>query len=88
MTTQTNETALDAFLEKRSEFDQLIARLAALSEDHFFGAEPEEINWNHVGTLAGWTALLRRVADMAFGEGEYATTPDRAPGVSPRQRVT
>src|SRR5260370_24685383 len=73
----TNDKALDAFLEKRNEFDKLIARLAALSEDHFFGAEPEEINWGHVGTLTEWTALLRRVADAAFGEGEH-TEPQAA----------
>ena len=76
------DAALDAFIEKKAEFNALIARLAALSEDHFFGAEPEEINWGHVGALAEWTALLRRVADAAFGEGEHAATPDRAPGVS------
>src|SRR5258708_38702283 len=100
----TNDKALDAFLEKRNEFDKLIARLAALSEDHFFGAEPEEINWGHVGTLTEWTALLRRVADAAFGEGGH-TEPKAAMArlgegkgrsreegvrmrISPRRRVT
>jgi hypothetical protein len=64
--------ALDAYISKKAEFDALIARLAVLSEDHFFGVGPDEINWGHVGALSGWTALLRRAADAAFGEGEHA----------------
>lgn len=49
MTTQ--RTALDAFIARKAEIDAMIARLQALSADHF-GADPDAINWGHVGSLS------------------------------------
>ena len=67
----TNEKALDAFIAAKTEIDAMLARLAALSADHF-ETHPDEINWGHVGTLNHYSAKLREITDMAFREGEHA----------------
>ena len=69
--TATNEKALDAFIAAKTEIDAMLARLAALSADHF-ETSPDEINWGHVGTLNHYRAKLREITDMAFNEGEHA----------------
>ena len=68
---QDNTKALDAFLAAKFEIDAMLARLAALSADHF-ETSPDEINWGHVGTLNHYSAKLREITDMAFREGEHA----------------
>jgi hypothetical protein len=65
------EQALAAFVSKKAEIDAMLARLQALSEDHF-GYSPDEITWSHVGTLEHYSELLRRITDSAFHEGEHA----------------
>jgi len=64
-------SALDAFIAKKAEIDAILARLMDLSHDHF-NVHPDEIHWGHVGNLDSYAALLRRVRDAAFQEGEYA----------------
>ena len=64
-------TALDAFIARKAEIDTMLDRLKALSADHFNVAS-DEINWGHVGTLAHYAELLKRVTDSAFKEGEHA----------------
>ncbi len=64
-------TALDAYIARKAEIDMMLARLTALSDDHF-GVGPDEINWGHVGTLAHYAELLKRITDSAFKEGEHA----------------
>jgi len=66
-----NDAALDAFITAKTEIDAMLARLAALSADHF-DYSPEEVNWGHVGTLDHYRARLREITDMAFSEGEHA----------------
>ncbi|CDP51772.1 hypothetical protein [Devosia sp. DBB001] len=66
-----NSKALDAFIAAKTEIDAVLERLAALSADHF-ETSPNEINWDHVGTLNHYRAKLREVTDMAFSEGEHA----------------
>ena len=66
-----NTKALDAFLAAKFEIDAMLERLAALSADHF-DTSPDEINWGHVGTLAHYAELLKRITDAAFKEGEHA----------------
>ena len=66
-----NEKALDAFIAAKCEIDAMLARLAALSADHF-ETSPDEIHWGHVGTLNHYRAKLREITDSAFKEGEYA----------------
>ena len=64
-------TALDAFIAKKTEIDTMLARLKALSDDHF-NVEPERVTWGDVGTLEHYAELLKRITDSAFKEGEYA----------------
>ena len=69
--TRSSEQALAAFVSKKAEIDAMLARLQALSEDHF-GYAPDEVTWAHVGTLEHYAELLQRITDMAFNEGEHA----------------
>ena len=66
-----NNQALDAFIASKAEIDAALARLQALSDEHF-AVNPDEINWGHVGTLAHYAELLKRITDSAFREGEHA----------------
>ncbi len=66
-----NRKALDAFIAKKIEIDEMLERLTALSADHF-NVHPDEVHWGHVGTLQSHADLLRRISDAAFKEGEHA----------------
>jgi hypothetical protein len=68
---KSNEDALAAFISRKKEIDQMLARLQALSDDHF-GWTPEEVTWSHVGTLGHYAELLKRITDSAFNEGDHA----------------
>jgi len=68
---RNDDKALAAFIARKAEIDEMLARLQALSDDHF-NVAPAQVNWGHVGDI-GWTAeQLRGITDRAFGEGEYA----------------
>lgn len=69
--TRDNTAALDAFLAKKAEIDTMLARLQALSADHF-EASPDEVHWGHVGTLGSYAEQLKRITDAAFKEAEHA----------------
>ena len=64
-------TALDAYIARKIEIDTMLARLTALSDDHF-NVAPDDVDWGHVGTLAHYAELLKRITDSAFREGEHA----------------
>ena len=64
-------TAPDAYIARKAEIDTMLARLKALSDDHF-GVAPDDIDWGHVGTLSHYAELLKRITDSAFKEGEHA----------------
>jgi hypothetical protein len=66
-----NSKALDAFIAAKTEIDAMLARLAALSADHF-ETHPDEINWGDVGTLNHYASVLRQITDSAFKAGEHA----------------
>ncbi len=66
-----NAQALDAFIARKVEIDAMLARLAAFSDEHF-KVHPDEVHWGHVGTLAHYAELLKRITDSAFREGEHA----------------
>ena len=68
---QSKAQALAAFVSNKAEIDAMLARLQALSDDHF-GYAPEDVTWSHVGTLEHYTELLKRITNMAFNEGEHA----------------
>ena len=63
--------ALEAIIPKKIEIDEMLARLQALSAEHF-NAQPDEINWGHVGTLEHYASQLKELTNSAFGEGEYS----------------
>ena len=69
--TDLRRTALDAYIAKKIEIDTMLARLKTLSDEHF-NVAPDEVNWGHVGTLAHYAELLKRITDSAFKEGEHA----------------
>ena len=68
---RNHEAALAAFIGKKAEIDEMLARLQALSDDHF-GFDPEAVNWGAVGSLDHVASDLREITDFLFGEGEYA----------------
>ena len=53
---KSKEQALAAFIAKKGEIDDALARLQALSDDHFDYA-PDDITWSHVGTLEHYAEL-------------------------------
>ncbi len=63
-------TALDAYIARKAEIDTMLDRLRALSDEHF-NVSPDEVDWSHVGTLAHYAELLKRITDSAFNEGEH-----------------
>ncbi len=67
----TSQTALNAFMSHKAEFDSQITRLQALSAEHF-NVSPDDVNWGHVGDVTRYAALLRQITDAAFNEGEHA----------------
>jgi hypothetical protein len=62
---------LDAFTQRKAEIDAALARITALSDEHF-NVHPDEVTWGDVGTLAGYAELLKRITDGAFHQGEFA----------------
>ncbi|MFC3118923.1 hypothetical protein [Jhaorihella thermophila] len=64
---RTQEAALAAFVSRKAEIDEMLARLQALSEDHFWRS-PDEVNWADVGTLGHIAERLREITAFAFGE--------------------
>jgi hypothetical protein len=69
--TKLREDTLAAFVSKKAEIDAMLTRLQALSDDHF-NYSPDEVTWDHVGTLGYYAEMLKRVTDKAFNEGECA----------------
>ena len=69
--TRSNDKALAAFMARKAEIDTMLARLQALSDEHF-EANPEDINWGDVGTLVNIATKLREITDGVFSEGEFA----------------
>jgi hypothetical protein len=68
---KSREHALAAFVSKKAEIDTMLTRLQTLNDDHF-GYAPDDVTWGHVGTLAHYAELLKRITDMAFNKGEQA----------------
>jgi hypothetical protein len=68
---KSREQALAAFVSKKAEIDSMLDRIKSLSDDHF-GYAPDDISWDHVGTLGYYAEMLKRVTDSAFKEGECA----------------
>ena len=69
--TSNQEKALNAFLARKAEVDERLARLQALSDDHF-ELHPDDVNWSDVDHVAHYANLPKQITDMAFNEGEHA----------------
>ena len=67
----TNDAALAAFTARKAEIDAALVRIRPASDDHFF-ASPEDVHWGHVTALADHAALLKRITDAIYAEGEHA----------------
>ena len=63
--------ALNLFLHHKANIDALLAEIATASSNHF-DADPDAINYGHVGTLADIQTRLGEIADMIARRGEYA----------------
>ena len=66
-----NRKPLDEFIARKTEIDTMLDRLKALSDAHF-NWSPDAIDWGHIGTLAHYAELLKRITDAAFQEGAFA----------------
>ena len=66
-----NSKAVAAFIAKKAEIDAMLARLQALSDDHF-NFDPEAVNWGSVGSISSVASDLLKITDFLFGEGEHA----------------
>jgi hypothetical protein len=66
-----NSDALAAFIARKTGLDTILARIAALSAEHF-NQTPDHVTWADVGTLGGYLKGLREVSDAVFHEGEFA----------------
>lgn len=64
-------TAPQAFQAHAANIQRNLKRLQKLADEGFRVA-PTDIHWGHVGDLNEYDALLTRITDMAFREGEYA----------------
>lgn len=69
---KTNDAALAAFIARKAEIDAALGRIPAASHDYFF-ASPEDVHWGHFTTLADHAALLKRITDAIYTEGEHAS---------------
>ena len=68
---KNNAKPLDAFMHRKVEIDAALARIKALSDEHF-NVHSDEVTWGDVGTLEDYAKLLKRITDSAFHEGEFA----------------
>ena len=66
-----NANLLDAFIQRKTEIDAALARIKALSDEHF-NLHPDKVTWGDVGMLDDYAKLLKRITDSAFHEGEFA----------------
>ena len=81
--TRSNKDALAAFVQKKTEIDTMLARLQALSDEHF-GYGPDDVTWSHVGSLEHYAELLKRITDSAFQEGDQPGNPPPISTHAPR----
>jgi len=72
---KTNDDALAAFIARKAEIDAALDRVRAASDVHFF-TSPEDVHWGHVTALADHAALLKRITDTIYAEGEHARASD------------
>lgn len=70
-TNKQKEDALNAYIGKVSNIQEMIQRLTKAADDHF-DTHPDDIHWGHVGNVSGIEEQLKRICDQVFKEGEHA----------------
>jgi hypothetical protein len=68
---KSNTKPMDAFIQRKAEIDAALARIKALSDEHF-NVHLDRVTWGDVGTLEDYAKFLKRITDSAFHEGEFA----------------
>ena len=63
----TQQTALDAYLNRTAAIHAKLAQLQQLADDHF-GHDADAINWGHVGDLGRVDAALDDLLAIFGGE--------------------
>ncbi len=63
----SRKQALAAFMARKAEIDELLARLADLSGEHF-GVGPDDVTWADVGSLGCVAGRLREAVVHLCGE--------------------
>ena len=74
-------TALAAFIARKAEIDTILARLAALSAEHF-NCTPDEITWADVGTLGSYLEGSMQTRGVHYAAA--AVVPPSLAGRKPR----
>ena len=80
---RSNEDALAAFISRKAEIDAMLTRLQTLSDDHF-GYAPDEVTWDHVGTLEHYADLLKRITDRRSTKANTRHSPPLISSTPPR----
>lgn len=65
---RANDEALSAFVSKLAEINDTLDALRQAADDHF-GADPERVNWGHVGDLGWVLEQLKEVREFASRKG-------------------
>lgn len=71
MTNVNKPQAIEAFVAKKAQIDEMLARLQEFSDEHF-NVSPDEVTWTDVSTLEAFAYQLKEITDCAFRQGEYA----------------
>jgi len=69
--TMKNEKALQEFMARMAQAQELLAELQTYVDDHM-GANPDEINYGHVGSAGYMVEKLAELTYWALGRGEHA----------------
>lgn len=68
---KATETAIDRWMASYHEIGDLLAEIQA-AHDAYYEADPDAINWGHVGDLDATRKTLTDLRDRIKGLGEYA----------------
>jgi len=66
-----NEKALQEFMAKMAQAQELLAELQTHIDEHM-NESPETVNWGTVGSAGYMVEKLTELTDWAFKRGEYA----------------
>ena len=64
------KSAVVAFAEKKAKIDEMLARIQAMSDEHF-DLDPDSVSWGDVGSLGHIAESLKEISDFVFCEDEF-----------------